>query len=76
MKQVYLKVECLKNPDGTARPSVIHWKDGRKLPVERVLRTSMALNDEFVGVRYTILVGKREKYLYRDSSGWYVRLPA
>ena len=30
------------------------------------------VGDEFEGIRYTVLIGSAEKYIYRTGNRWYV----
>ena len=34
--------------------------------------TNLTSAGEFAGVRYTIVIGSVERYLYKDAAGWYV----
>lgn len=72
MKKVYVMVDCERQMDGSLKPAVIHWSDGRSWRVKKTLHVSMPANGEFAGVRYTIVIGNVERYLYKDAAGWYV----
>ncbi len=74
MKQTYIRVDCKRSRDGTEKPSVIYWDDGRKWRVSKVLHISTPAENEFEGIRYTILVGSAEQYLYKAGDKWYVEL--
>ncbi len=72
MKRTYVKVDCRKSRDGTEKPSVIYWPDGRNWKIKRVLHETVLEGEEIEGIRYTILIGSAEKYIYRNSEGWFV----
>ena len=72
MKKVFVDVECKVLKNGTLRPQEIHWSDGRVWIIKRTLHSCTSSEGEFEGIRYTILIGSAEKYLYRTGSQWYV----
>ncbi len=69
-----VKVDLTNSEDGTVKPSVVYWSDGRHWRIKRVLHETVLSNCASVGVRYTVLIGSAEKYIYRDSKDWYVVL--
>ncbi len=76
MNKAYVTVDCKKSRDGTEKPSVIYWPDGRHWKISRVLHQTVLESGELEGIRYTILIGGAEKYIYRDGAGWYVVPPS
>jgi hypothetical protein len=71
--KVYITVQCSVSPDGITCPNKIRWGDGRVWKIERVLHTCRSPDLSFEGVRYAVLIGGTEKYLYRDDEkNWYV----
>ena len=72
MQKVFVAVQCSVDPDGIIMPSSILWVDGRCWSIKKVLHTCTASHHEFEGIRYTIIIGSAEKYLYRDGQQWYV----
>ena len=71
MKKKYVDVEVLCS-GGTIRPIRIHWDDGRVWNIKRTLHISRPVENEFKGIRYTVLIGSAEKYMYLDGTRWYV----
>ena len=71
MRKKYIDVEVLCS-GGTVRPLRIHREDGSILPVKRTLHTASPVDHEFEGIRYTVLIGSAEKYIYRTGTKWYV----
>lgn len=72
MDKVFVDVEYKTLRSGALRPQIIHWIDGRVWTVKRTLHSCTSSNGEFEGIRYTILIGSAEKYLYRTGTQWYV----
>ena len=72
MKKTFVTVACKKARDGTEKPSVIYWPDGRFWMIDRVLYASEQKDNDFEGIRYTVIIGGAEKYIYRNDRGWYV----
>ena len=72
MKKAYVTVDCIRSRDGTEKPSVIYWPDGRFWKIDRVLYASEQKDQDFEGIRYTILIGSAEKFIYRNGEGWFV----
>lgn len=72
MRRTYVEVSCRHLPNGAAVPLSITWRDGRVWEITRVVHSCIASNHEFEGIRYTVLIGRAEKYLYQSGSRWYV----
>lgn len=72
MNRTFVRVECLVLEDGSAQPKKIIWLDGREFNILRVIHSCPASNGEYEGIRYTVLIGSAEKYLYQLDSRWYV----
>ena len=72
MQKYYVTVEYTEDADGIIIPTAILWNDGRRWEIRKVLHTCIASHNEFEGIRYTIKIGRAEKYLYRDGQRWYV----
>jgi hypothetical protein len=72
LQKYYVTVEHIEDTDGIIIPTRILWNDGRRWEIKKVLHTCIASHNEFEGIRYTIKIGRAEKYLYRDGQRWYV----
>lgn len=71
MKKVYVNVDYQALGGGALKPVRIYWTDGRAFDVRKTLH-SCTSEDDFEGIRYTVLIGSAEKYLYRIGGKWYV----
>jgi len=72
LQKYYVTVEHIEDTDRIIIPTRILWNDGRRWEIKNVLHTCIASHNEFEGIRYTIKIGRAEKYLYRDGQRWYV----
>lgn len=72
MKKELVTVEVESEPDGILIPKAILWKDGRRFEISRVLYYSDSPTGEYEGIRYTVIIGSAEKYIYRVNHKWYV----
>lgn len=71
LNKVYVNVDYQVLAGGAVRPTQIHWHDGRTWNIKQTLHTCTSEGD-FEGIRYTVLIGSAEKYLYRVGNKWYV----
>ena len=72
MEKVYVNVDYQVLGGGALKPVRIYWTDGRAFDVRKTLH-SCTSEDDFDGIRYTVLIGSAEKYLYRIGGKWYVK---
>ena len=73
MGRLYVTVNCDQTADGHSIPRSIKWDETRSSVIRRVLY-SCTSPAEYEGIRYTILIGSAEKYLYKVGDKWYVEL--
>lgn len=76
MEKVKIRVECQKDEIGQDLPKILIWTDGRRFKIDRVLFFGASQSGEYEGIRYTIIVGSAEKYIYRVNHEWYVMTPS
>ena len=72
MKTTFVNVECIHYEDGSISPVRVIWPDGRSWEITRTIHTTEPVDHEFEGIRYTVLIGSAERYIYRLGSKWYV----
>lgn len=72
MNRMYVNIECRCFEDGSVRPLRLIWPDGRSWEITRTLHISEATDNEFEGIRYTVLIGSAVRNIYRTGSAWYV----
>ena len=72
MSRIYVNVRCDQQSDGAMTPRELIWPDGRSWEIRKTLHVAAPVEDEFEGIRYTVLIGSAEKYIYRTGNRWYV----
>ena len=72
MKKVYVQVDSKRLETGEVVPRTISWQDGRIWDISRVIHSCASPDGEYEGIRYTVIIGKAEKYIYRIGHSWYV----
>ncbi len=70
----YVEVIADTDVDGNMTPVAIVWDDGRRYNIERVTESCPAssLKTGGKGMRYTIQLGGRFKYLFYEGPRWFV----
>ena len=70
----YVDVTARFTAEGTVLPLEIHWEDGRKYPIDRILdiRPAASLKAGGAGIRYTCRIEGHSKYLYLEENKWFV----
>lgn len=74
-RKVYVAVTAEHQTDGTCRPKSIKFEDGRVYEIDRVKYRCRAASTKVggTGLRYTIMVGGKETYLFDEENGrWFV----
>ena len=73
-RKVYVKVNVDFLPSGQLRPRSIVWEDGAVYEITRVLHCVKAVSTKVggCGMRYTVVVEGRERYLFREEDRWFV----
>ena len=72
--KVYVRVRAQFEPDGRLLPLSVTWEDGREYPIDKVTNVCRAasLKAGGAGVRYTVLIGRTETYLFLEEDRWFV----
>ena len=73
-RKVYVTVDAEHKPDGSCRPLSIRMADNSYFEIDRVKQICRAAS--MVGgrgIRYTIIIGRHETYLFNEQNGrWFV----
>ena len=72
MRRTYVQVICSHLENGAVIPMEIHWNDGRKWKIKRVIHSCGSPDGEYEGIRYTVLINRSTRYLYQLGDMWYV----
>lgn len=70
----YVEMVAHFDTDGKLTPMQLIWSDGRKYEIDRVLevRRAAALKAGGYGIRYTVNILGRQRYLFFDDTRWFV----
>ena len=77
--KIYIEVNETISASGHARPHWFKWIDGndeRKYDIDKILeiKQTYAPNVGGLAVRYKVLVGGKEKYLWYEGPAWFVEM--
>ena len=73
-KKVYVSVNLDVDPEGALRPCFIRWINGQIFGIDRVKYKCRATSQKVGGggIRYTVLIGNKETFLFNEGSKWFV----
>lgn len=73
-RKVYVGVMLKVSPEGDIRPVNITYIDGITYEIDRLKQRGRAHATKVggTGIRYTIVVGNKETFLFEDEGKWYV----
>ncbi len=72
MKRTFVQVDSERTESGEVLPGTVTWPDGRSWRIDRVLHSCASPDGEYEGIRYTVIIGRAERYIYRAGRAWYV----
>ena len=72
--KTYVRVRAEFDTDGNIIPTQIIWKDERVFSIDRIIdvRRRASTKAGGVGIRYTVRIGGKEKFLYYEEPRWFV----
>ena len=70
--KIPVETEVRFGRDGKKRLTAIIWKDGTRYPIKNILHACPSYDHEYEGVRYAVIIGSAQKYIYRNGTRWYV----
>lgn len=72
--KVYVDVIAIFHADGSIRPLIITWKDGRKYKIDKIIdvRRAASLKAGGVGIRYACIIQGHQTYLFLEKTRWWV----
>ena len=73
-RKIFVEVVAKFSPSGKLTPLWMVWEDGIRYDIDRVLdvRRAASLKAGGIGIRYTVVISGRERFLYFDDSQWFV----
>ena len=74
MRKAYVDVLVSMRSDGTILPRVVKWEDGTRYEVDGILDVRRAASIEAGGggIRYTVQIRGRPRYLFLEENRWFV----
>ena len=77
VQKIYVEVDAHFDRLGHLYPRAIHWKDGRRFEIDRVLdiRKAASLKAGGIGTRFLVRIAGKERYLWFENPGWFVEGP-
>lgn len=73
-EKCYVEVIARHSLDGSVEPLALVWEDGRVFAIDRVIekRRAASMRVGGHGLRYTVSICGRERFVWLDDRGWYV----
>lgn len=73
-RKVFVEVTARFDTDGKVLPVSLVWENGTQFYIERVtdIRRAASLKAGGMGIRYTVLIGGRQGYLFYEEPRWFV----
>lgn len=73
-RKVYVKVNADFSTDGAILPRYITWINGHRYEITRILQSVRAASTKVggCGIRYTVMIEGKERYIFRDEDKWFV----
>lgn len=72
--KAYVGVKAQFMPDGKLLPFCIIWEDGKEFEIDRIvdIRRAASLKAGGAGIRYTVMIGGHQTYLFLEEDRWFV----
>ncbi|TWH49574.1 hypothetical protein [Sporomusa sp. KB1] len=72
--KIFVKITAEHDTKGNIRPILLHWEDGRKFEVDKVLdaRPAASLKAGGYGMRYTCWIANKQVYLFCVEGRWFI----
>ncbi len=77
-RKVYVDATVKYTRDGKMFPVELIFEDGQRYAVDRVKQACRAAATKVggTGIRFTVMIGGREAFVYFDRNGWFVEAKA
>lgn len=72
----YIEILALMTIDGVPKPKQIVWDTGQIFDIDKILdiRKKASTKGGGAGIRYTIRIKGKEKYLFLNEYRWFIEL--
>lgn len=73
-RKVFVEVTVRYDTDGKITPLSLLWEDGTVYEIDRVLdvRRAASLKAGGMGIRYTVNINGKQRYLFYEEPKWFV----
>lgn len=73
-RKVFVEITARFDQEGHVTPLVVHWEDGSRYEIDRVLdvRRAASLKAGGQGWRYTVRISGHSTYLFYEEPRWFV----
>jgi len=73
-EKVFVEIVAEYTHEGAIRPLAILWDDGRVFEIDKItdICRAASLKSGGAGIRYTITVKNKQRYLYLDEDHWFI----
>ncbi len=73
-RKVFVEVTARFDTEGQITPLSLLWEDGTAYEIDRVLdvRRAASLKAGGMGIRYTVKINGKQRYLYYEEPRWFV----
>ncbi len=74
MAKKFVTITAKHDTNGIVKPTILHWEDGRKWEIEKVLdvRQAASLKAGGLGIRYTCRIAGKQVNLFHDENKWFI----
>lgn len=74
MSKVFVTVTAEHDANGSIRPLLFTWTDGKKYEIDRIVdvRQAASLKGGGQGIQYTCRTCGKEFYLFCDEGKWFI----
>ena len=72
--KIYVGVESYTDEIGHIRPRIVHWQDGRRFEIQKILdeRRTVSIDVNKPGTRFLCLINGQRRYLFFEGRRWFV----
>ena len=73
-EKIYVSVGLKVDTEGEIRPVAIVWTDGRIYEIDRIKHKTPAASLKVGGrgIRYTVMIHGKERFLFNEDGRWFV----
>ena len=73
-EKIYVSVGLVVDAAGEIRPLAIMWSDGSVYEIDRIkhITPAASLKVGGRGIRYTVMIEGKERYLFNEDGRWFV----